>query len=455
MDSLGANGQRVYQKHVENAKSVSGFSSAFQRYYDAGQIGVPFEKVKTAYDGAADRSVLFEAYSAGQNDASSTQKGKAPAQNKNAQKGKKTPSKGKGRFYDNRTSEGKNVAEGDVKALKAFSRAFGIDIELKDSIQDSKGRSISTGYYDRASGKIVLAADSDNPLMVVLKHEVTHHLQKATPQKYAELKKYVMKAFYDNDQDAMNAEIKRRIDLAALNHIKLTREGAMDEIVADATEKFLTDRDSVDALVRENRSLAETILNAIRDVLRKIEEAMRGVTVDGKHSWFMDVDQLKQAEKLWTEALMSAATEDGVGVQFDSESESFAPVWSMKTWIESEYVKEREAAAKAMAKQLGITEKQALAYIDDINSVAKLIADDRVRLDYDSNLDENATVLKANSEYKYSVDMSTLCAKRLLFTGTFDAIQRMLPNTVFDSEDIVRLREMMRECNRDLRCTFS
>ena len=94
----------------------------------------------------------------------------------------------------------------------------------------------------------------------------------------------------------------------------------------------------------------------------------------------------------------------------------------------------------------------AYKYIDDINGVARLIADDRARLDYEPNLDEKATVLKPNSEYKFSVDMSTLCAKRLLFTGTFDAIQRALPNMVFDSEDIVSLREMMQKRGYEVAC---
>lgn len=135
---------------------------------------------------------------------------------------------------------------------------------------------------------------------------------------------------------------------------------------------------------------------------------------------------------------------DNVGVQFDEKSKSVAPSsFSLKTWNASTYVQDRETAIKAIVKATGVSKKSAERYIDNINSIARLIADDRTRLDYDSNLDDSATVLKSNSEYKWTVDMSTLCAKRLLTTGTFDAIQKALPNTVFDSDDIVNLRSML------------
>ena len=447
MTSLGNNGQRVYAKHINNAKSVSGYSNAFQRYYDAGQIGLPFESIKTAYDGAADRSVLYEAYIAGQNDASDAGKGKHTAKNKIAQKGKKTPSKGKGRFYDSRTGEGKAVDEKTSSALKQFAKVFNVDIELVDSIPDSKGRSIANGYYK--NGKIVLAADSDNPLITVMKHEVTHHIQKTSPKQYKAFKDYVMKAYYENSQETMNAEIQRRIDLAALNNLKLTRSEAMDEIVADATEKFLTDRDSIDALVRENRSLAETILNAIRDVLKKIEAAMKGADLKG-YSDFMNADQLKQAEKMWVEALTAAAIEDDAGIQYDSASESFAPVWSLKTWGESDYVKARDEAAAEMAKMIGISQKKAKAYIDSVNSIAKIIADDRGRLDYEASPGRSSFV--SNSEYGGSFDFSTLCKKRRLLTGTFTAIQKALPNTALTADEILEIRSMMAEAGLEVSC---
>lgn len=140
-------------------------------------------------------------------------------------------------------------------------------------------------------------------------------------------------------------------------------------------------------------------------------------------------------------------------IEINQDTTSAAPTrLSLATWNRSEYVTAREKAAEKLSKKLNVDIETAYKYIDDINSVAALIADDRVRLDYEPNLAEDATVLKPNSEYKYTVDMSTLCAKRLVFTGTFDAIQKELPNTVFTSEDIVELREMMQSRGYEVAC---
>ena len=365
--------------------------------------------------------------------------------------GQATEKAAESRFQDKRTEKGKAVSKKVLRALETFADTFGVRVELVDSIATPGKKSGANGQFVPRENKILLAADSENPLLTVLKHEITHYIKKNNPAQYKAFKQYVMEAFYNNSQEEMNAAIKARLDLAKAHNVTLTRGEAMDEIVADATERFLTDRESIEALVRENRSLAEAILDAIRAVLRMLEEAMTGANMRG-YSDFMNAEQLRQAEKMWVEALASASMEDGVGIQYDDASESVAPIWSLKTWNESEYVKAREEAAKTIAKQLGITKEKALAYIDDINGIARLIADDQVRLDYDSNLDENATVLKPNSDYKFSVDMSTLCAKRLLFTGTFDAIQKAMPNTVFDSDDIVRLRKMMMDKNLEVAC---
>ena len=77
-----------------------------------------------------------------------------------------------------------------------------------------------------------------------------------------------------------------------------------------------------------------------------------------------------------------------------------------------------------IAKAIGVSVKKAKAYIDSVNSIAKMIAEDRVRLDYFSSPGRSSFV--DNAEYGGSFDFSTLCKKRRLLTGTFTAIQKAL-----------------------------
>ena len=441
MTSLGVNGQKAYQKNLGNAKSVSGYSNAFKRYYKAGLIGgLKFEEIKTAYDDEVDRVVAFEAFSAGQNDASVVGEGKPTTEKKNAQKGVKTPSKGKGKFYDSRTGEGKaknSVSKEVVKTLKAFARVFNVDIELLDTLDVEGNKSAANGYYDPETNKIYLAADSDNPLMTVLKHEVTHHIKKVSPKQYKALKDYVMKAYYDNSSEALNAEIEIRIEAALEDGVTLTRDEAMDEIVADATEKFLTDRDTIDALVRENRSLAETILNAIRDVLRKVEEALRGVEIEGIHSWFMNADQLKQAEKMWVEALIEAS-QSGIGVDSVSVSESSAPIWSLKSMkfdlLDGKMRRDLVEHGILTAKEANNLMKQINKLIDDMSPFAHIVD---MNEEYTKG-NRPFNVYKPNSDplYKVSLDFSTLCKKRLMTQFVMESLQTKLGKALSAKEQL-------------------
>lgn len=92
-------------------------------------------------------------------------------------------------------------------------------------------------------------------------------------------------------------------------------------------------------------------------------------------------------------------------------------MYSLRTLPETDYIKERDKAAAALAKRMGIEAKDAQRYIDNLTGVAAMIAADRARLDYEHESAYSA--IKHNSDYKWTVDFSTLCKKRLLYTGRF------------------------------------
>ena len=142
---------------------------------------------------------------------------------------------------------------------------------------------------------------------------------------------------------------------------------------------------------------------------------------------------------------------DDVGVSYDPETESASPArFSLKTWNASGYVTKRDEAAKVLADALKISQKKAKQYIDNVNSIAKMIADDRMRLDYEASPGRSSFV--SNSEYGGSIDFSTICKKRRLFTGTFEAIQEALPDTALTAEEFLEIRSMMAEKGYEVSC---
>lgn len=146
----------------------------------------------------------------------------------------------------------------------------------------------------------------------------------------------------------------------------------------------------------------------------------------------------------------SLKREEEVGIAYDAKTESVSPQYSLKTWKASSYVQARKETAKEMATALGIPEKKALAYIDSVNSIAKIIADDKVRLDYEASPGRSSFV--SNTEYGGSIDFSTVCKKRRLFTGTFEAIQKALPNTALTADEFLEIRSMMDKKGYEVSC---
>lgn len=146
-----------------------------------------------------------------------------------------------------------------------------------------------------------------------------------------------------------------------------------------------------------------------------------------------------------TEALAST------NVQLSEDGDSAYPTaFSLRTWNESDYKQNVSEAAKALSKELGVSERKAKKWINDVNSIAKYVADHKELLDYEAN--EFASAIKTNTEYGSTLDFSTLCPKRLITTGTFDAIQRAMPDTVLTQKDIFRIRNMLVERNIEVAC---
>lgn len=390
---------------------------------------------------------------------------------KDAQSSKVTK-KGKVTYLDGATPKGARQKSA-VKAIEVLSESIGNNWYVFSSYVDENGKRVykdidgkikpaPNGKYDTATGDIYIdlnAGQSGEGLMVfTMAHELTHLMRQWSPEKFKVFADFLLEQ-YGKKGVSVEGLIQSKISNAKKNGRELTYDEAYEEVIADSAETMLRDSNALEVISKlkaKDKSIWGKIKDFISNMVNKIRAAYAKLnpdSVEGRMVLEMK-GEIEKLQALWTEGLLDAAeTYSNAIVQVDTKTQSVAPtMFSERTWTESEYVQEREETAKKIAKSLNISVDVAKDYIDDINSVASLIADDRARLDYEPNLDDKATVLKKNSDYKFSVDMSTLCAKRLLFTGTFDAIQRQLPDTAFDSDDIVRIRAMMEERGYEVAC---
>ena len=168
--------------------------------------------------------------------------------------------------------------------VRRMAENVGTRVVFDETIRDAAGNeSAANGYYK--DGVLHISRDADKPAMIVAKHEITHYLQQAAPEEYRAFRAMAMRLQAEGSVQAMKERYAR-------GNVQLTDEEAMDEIAAQLTERLLTDRGSIESLIRENPSVAQRFFDALREFIRKLTGR-----VD---------PQLRQAEKLWTEAYQAA-----------------------------------------------------------------------------------------------------------------------------------------------------
>lgn len=367
-----------------------------------------------------------------------------------------------------------------VTFMEGLAKAANMNLVITSNapVNGAYARGSDTLYLDIYAGTDPFS-NADDLIIPIASHELTHWMETQAPALWNKLSNEVFTALETVDGISEADRIANEIE--RLKKSKLvknpTADVARSEIVARACEDMLARSEQGKKLFNSlSKAEQKTFTAKVKDIIAKLKDWMSNMLSQYKSkskeaTALRKFDKkLNELSKLWDEVFVQAvevskstpktetvANEDWLneyGVQFDEDSQSLSPttLFSERTWTASEYVQDKETAINAIVKAVGVSRADAERYINNINSIARLIADDRARLDYDPNVDELASVLKHNKEYKWTVDMSTLCAKRLITTGTFDAIQKALPNTVFDSDDIVKLRSMMLERGYEVAC---
>ena len=195
---------------------------------------------------------------------------------------------------DRKTSQ--RISKKQRRFFDKLSNAINTPIEFTDSIKSPSGQAANGAYVN---GKIILAEDSDRPLIEVAKHEITHMLKVNAPKEYAAYESYAIEALKKNgrydDLYREYSELYGTDNESAIN----------EELAADATQMFLTDEAAINELAQENPSLAKKFLDCIRGFIEKIKSLFADGGIDEVTASF-ETEQLKNAEKLWIKAIAAA-----------------------------------------------------------------------------------------------------------------------------------------------------
>lgn len=377
------------------------------------------------------------------------------------------------------------------RTLVKISEITGLTIELYDSAGDF---TMEQGRFDRDTD--VMAIDINAGLFDVndveslakytmlrtFCHEFTHFGEKWAAEEYNILRTAVIEALESNDgydldkriREMQNADYEARkaeyirdgkseteaAELAEKN--KLSWDMASREVVAEAMTDVLPESDFIRSLYEKSPTLADKVKDALKKFLARIKQYFSSIDpnsspeanalkteMDGVVRYIDGIVEKFDAMALKAVGNYQSATE-AVGAEIDTDTESVNPTqFSLRTWNKSEYVQNRDEAAKEIAKAIGVSESKAKEYIDSVNSVAYMIARDKGRLDY---TETGLSPFVSNAEYGGSFDYTTLCKKRRLLTGTFSAIQNALKNTALTAQEILEIRKMMDDAGLEVSC---
>lgn len=371
------------------------------------------------------------------------------------------------------------------KVLNRISKKFNIRIDEEDTTHNGTV-SRQNGYYDVKNNRIVIDrnASLSDAMFFVLGHELTHVAEKSST--YKELANALLKIAYGDGADyesiikdatAGKPTSKAVADILArkalyderlaemhkqdnsINGDPITYEEALQEVVADITGKILNgDENLINQLASKTPGIARRVIESIKNFVKKA----RGIDGEWKTKAQNAVDllekALKDAEKQTEhktkfslpETTVIASDDQGDALAEELPGGTVALNTDRKYSLSSFSDEEQKRVRQALLDSGRFSKEQVDKYLTDALGIASIIAADRVRLDFTANPAQR--FLKPNNDYYFTLDASTLCAKRLLYQGTFDYVQHALPDEVFTPEDLIELVNIMSEMGYETPC---
>jgi len=241
-------------------------------------------------------------------------KAKAKAETIKAETKKQTKTtKDKAAFTD-LTGGKHSFSKDQVGMLKMLVNLFGVNINIHNVLKDAKGKDVEAGTGTYENGTINIVGNAKDPISVVFKHEITHHLQQVAPEEYLKLKKIIMKRLVE--RKAYEIAVQEKIYEYKINGVDITRAKAEDEIVSSSAWEFMLDQKFMEDVANNHASLTKKILESIMAVIRKFTPLLNTVTDANKQSMLKELGILKEAQEAWLTAMAKAA-ENNAKVESD------------------------------------------------------------------------------------------------------------------------------------------
>lgn len=356
----GKNGQAALQKGYDGSIELSAYNKAFGRAYDAGYYNVSMDIAeRSAIMSVLTNEQFVDAYKAGAQDYNMDN-------NIDLKTGRpKTVPQG-----IPRTGGLGTVSESATTPQRKVAEHIGKMTGLKINLVDGLGQTSAAGSY--GNGEITISINS-NDFNGTLTHELTHYIKQYSPKGYRLYTEIAVEAIMKSENTSLENLMESYENRYAEAGQELTREEIMDEVVADATQKFFNDPKFIDSIAKKDKTIAQRIVDFLSDVVDSIKQLMKnGSTREAAKGLEEDLRYYEDARDAWMYALSDASETykaDKQG-QAEGQKEQYAlekPELVTDENIEENYekVREMDSVADLSGNEFEKGEKDLVTQVSD------------------------------------------------------------------------------------------
>lgn len=321
------------------------------------------------------------------------------------------------------------------RVLEKFAAATGVDIVFYESEADQRGDYVgANGFYRNGTVYLDVHAGAKSTsekeaVLITAAHEFTHFIRENTPRRYNQLKEFVTDHLLENGYD-FETLVERKIK-AAQKDGGLSRDAAIEEVVADACEMVMGNSKAIERLAKEKPGLAKRIADWLHEFFADIRKAFEGVEARHEEAKAM-LDYMDELTKLWDDALVEAAENRQKVKNTETKNSprdySYKALISkpdMKLTVVDSNVPNNRADVIAQAKKnasvfsrLGENENP-LVFVNDINTEV-MLSTKGLRHGLDRRFGINAPVtLKAGEILKNAIKINKLTPDKHTIDSTY------------------------------------
>lgn len=243
----GQYGGEALVNSYDGTVDIAAYNKAFGRAYDAGYHDIDLDTAqRSAIMSVLTNDQMMAAYEAGIHDYNIDNQIVPQYKKGAAREG------GLGAVSELASQDQQTVAEN-------VGKMTGLKINLVDDMMEGASASYKPGEIT-----INVNAEDFNGTMA---HELTHFIKDQAPEDYEAYKQIIveaeMKASGHSWEEMMESYHSRYGEAGQ----ELTRQEVIEEIAADAAQKFLNDPEFIDAVIKKDKNLAQKVIEFLSDVV--------------------------------------------------------------------------------------------------------------------------------------------------------------------------------------------